>query len=156
MTPERITEVRKILSGMNQSSQLFPITVGDLNSLLAALEEAQQQHIAITYKLEDSQLKIDRLRRLNKKFGIAMDGKNASLAEAQQTIALKQSNIEMLVGQVTDETALHAKTAAKLIIAEQTIARQREALKQKYIEPDEDAVTTEEEAYFVNADGDQP
>lgn len=52
----------------------------------------------------------------------------AAIGEAHQTIALKQSNIETLTGQLVDETALHAKTAAKLIAAERVIVRQREAL----------------------------
>lgn len=87
-------------------------TKKELKGALAALEETQQQ-LWIAKEERDSQQRVC-IKIMEE------------LAEAQQTIALKQSNIEMLVGQVTDETALHAKTAAKLIIAEQTIARQQE------------------------------
>lgn len=97
MTPERITEVRKILSGMNQSSQLFPITVGDLNSLLAALEEAQQE---ANKQNEDAKRLNEICNQLAGEEMLFQDGKYETemqrlenrLAEAQQTIA-RQHNL---------------------------------------------------------------
>lgn len=109
MTPEE--QVKE--SGMKMALREAEI----LNSkLLAALEEAEHQKNTILAGHERDFNELYRIER--------------QLAEAKQTIALKQSSIDILVGQVTDETALHAKTTAKLIIAEQTIARQREALEQ--------------------------
>jgi hypothetical protein len=65
--------------------------LGFIDHLSAALEEAQQHN-----------------EILRKNFMFS----GSALAEAQQTIDLKQSSIEILTGQVVDETALHAKTAA--------------------------------------------
>ncbi|MEK4263656.1 hypothetical protein [Paenibacillus sp. FSL L8-0499] len=82
MTPERIAEVRKILSGMNERSQLFPITVGDLNSLLAALEEAQQAIAA--------------LHEYNHRYAKERDEAKKQLVEAQQTIARQREALEKI------------------------------------------------------------
>ncbi|WP_339245849.1 hypothetical protein NST58_01625 [Paenibacillus sp. FSL R10-2796] len=94
MTPERIEEIRRILSGMNQKSQLFPITVGDLNSLLADLEESQQQ----VKDLKEDKRKIfavhdEQCARSSEYYNelIFVKGK---LAEAQQTIARQREHIK--------------------------------------------------------------
>lgn len=138
MTPERIEEVRKILSGMNQSSQLFPITVGDLNSLLAALEEVEQQKLK--YKTEAERLN-EICKQLAGEEMLFQDGGYETemqrlwnkLEEAQQTIARKQLYIEKL--ELSRENAQQAaddiarEKGLELFEARQTIARQREALK---------------------------
>jgi hypothetical protein len=73
MSPERIEEVQKLLSTINQKSQQFPITEGDLSSLLAALTDAQQQNTLKNEALSN----YEHPRKLLQ----------AELAEAQQTIA---------------------------------------------------------------------
>ncbi|MEK4185638.1 hypothetical protein [Paenibacillus sp. FSL L8-0494] len=88
MTPERIEEVRRILSGMNQKSQLFPITVGDLNSLLADLEESQQE--AERHR-KVAEAKILFVSQGNEDY---VYGLQEDLIEAQQTIARQQKVID--------------------------------------------------------------
>lgn len=116
MTPERKEEIQRFLEMPDFDGYMIHAAPAKrlIVDLLSSLEEADkkaaewEKNARIEYRIHNQ----------------VQD----QLAEAQQTIALKQSSIETLRGQVADETALHAKTAAKLIIAEQSIARQREAL----------------------------
>lgn len=91
MTPERITEVKKILEKMNPGSQLFPITVGDLLSLLATLEETEQQNVDL--KAENLVSYCEAAKQ------------SKALAEAQQTIARQR---EALIATGLPEWAVDA------------------------------------------------
>lgn len=123
MTHERITKVRKLLSGMNQSGQLFPITVGDLNSLLAALEEAEQEaskQNAEAKRLNEicNQIAGEEMLFQDGKYETEMQKLEGRLAEAQQTI-------ETLRIAKDYEIELHAKSCIEY---QETIALKDESL----------------------------
>lgn len=124
ITPERIEEVKMIA----KTCDIWKFSEAEqteiLNDLHTALEEAQEQLFLANGLASNYEYAKRECIKWNDE-AVRLRGE---LSEAQQTIALKQSSIDILAGQVTDETALHAKTAAKLIIAEQTIARQQLAM----------------------------
>ncbi|MEK3735682.1 hypothetical protein NYE47_00780 [Paenibacillus sp. FSL H7-0941] len=85
-TPERIEELKGRYEGLSPEDITF-MTVGDLNSLLAALEESQQQKVTLKEELED---KINESNEFYKWWQEEVAQRNIykhELAEAQQTIA---------------------------------------------------------------------
>lgn len=122
---ERLTDRQTRRGYLEQEEMELMEALADLNVACVVLEVKDDTIKFLEERLAEAQQTIETLE-MAKEYEIELHAQ--SCTEYQQTIALKQSHIEMLVGQVTDETTLHAKTAAKLIVAEQTLARQQKAL----------------------------
>ncbi|OME55581.1 hypothetical protein BSK59_14000 [Paenibacillus odorifer] len=91
MTPERI-ELFKVLHRFKHPNCESRITVGDFNSLLAALEESKQQ-------LADSMERERGLKHLCNQSLEEKERANRELAEAQQTIARQREVLEFYANQ---------------------------------------------------------
>ncbi|MEK4141773.1 hypothetical protein NST48_12540 [Paenibacillus sp. FSL M7-0547] len=87
-TPERIEELKGRFKDVEPEELTF-IKVGELNELLAALEESQQEYEIMKYDR-------DALVKLVSNHQSAVDDACRELAEAQQTIARQQEALEFI------------------------------------------------------------
>lgn len=88
MTPERIEEKKRLHEHKHPDCAAL-VTVGEFNSLLAALEESQQQNKRLEVKLQASRDSVYPI-------SVERDEYKVELAEAQQTIARQREVLEFL------------------------------------------------------------
>ncbi|OBZ08911.1 hypothetical protein A8L34_22420 [Bacillus sp. FJAT-27264] len=126
------TEVMEVLAALEEAQQRIVKLERYVKALEFSRDTAQKHADSIAkekgLELYEAQQIIDRHEReaeRKQQFVVEqaeyVNEIEIDLRKTQQTIASKDDTIAMLMGQITDEVALHAKTAAALIRAEQTI-----------------------------------
>lgn len=120
LTPERIQELKGRYADLSPEDITF-MTVGELTSLLAALEEAQQQLVNIQHTLFAERARGDKWEK-------AFDNADRQYLKQEKTAADLRRELTKFQTLASDNHTLAARFERELAEAQQTIARLTAAL----------------------------
>lgn len=138
-TPERIEEIKRENEELVKTLIRVPIpslicTSGQISELLAALEEAQQQNATLLQTIHDANDEVSRMAGVCQKTKPERDRLRRDLKKAREDLEFADRNARASINRHLDNELsaikLSANLSEELVKAQQTIARQREALEQ--------------------------